>query len=486
MDPLDSSHLEPLDSSYLEPTPSPSPIPDSEDEQRALAASIEKAVRRLRERGRDVVILRDGDVLVLPREVEELPLEQGHSALRYFNAEEHADCVLVLQPRGQRVFACAAYLTLRSDLFKTMLIHGTFSESTTRVINITMPCPAHADTALCFLYTGQLLHSLSIPRLDPADIFGLLENAQYLQSHELAAATLYMLRLCLRNEAAPFYTHIVTDPRFGPDLVPLEWIVAFVRCTPDRSTTDRVRAALAWTRGVDLNDPATLEALAPLRTALDTRIAATSPGEVAALIREFGPALVPLLSADAALVPVLERAADTTRSVLARHRELQSTLSQAQRVLFSMESLTAFRRCERCRVHVPLYLSEDASCTQTYYSGRYFNFSEGRPCLRSEASQDLFSGQLTLSLPCAETRRGGWTCCGATSKTAKGCRGRDCPHRFVEGAETFAGLSRATVPPAVEEEEDGRRTDPVLAGAFISELADHLRAMLTQEQEQQG
>lgn len=240
--------------------------------------------------------------------IEGLPLEQGALALRYYNVEEHADCVLVLQPRGQSLFACAAYLTLRSDLFKAMLTHGNFSESTIRVMNITMPCPARADTALRFLYTGQLLHSLPVPRLDPADIFGLLENAQYLQSHELTVATLDMLRLCLRNEAAPFYMRILTDPRFGPDLVPLEWIVGFVRCTPDRSTTDRVRAALAWTRGADLHDPAMLEVLAALRIALDTCIAATSPGEVGALIRECGPALVPLVSADAALVPVLERA----------------------------------------------------------------------------------------------------------------------------------------------------------------------------------
>lgn len=87
----------------------------------------------------------------------------------------------------------------------------------------------------------------------------------------------------------------------------------------------------------------------------------------------------------------------------------------------------------------------------------------------------------TLSPPRAETRRGGWTCCGATSKTAKGCRGRDCPHRFVRGAETFAGRSREMVPPPVEEK--GRRTDPVMAGAFISELVDQLRAMLMQEQQ---
>lgn len=168
----------------------------------------------------------------------------------------------------------------------------------------------------------------------------------------------------------------VTLLRDGNVLVPLEWIANFVRCTPERSTTDRIRASLAWTRGADLEATATVELL-PLLDAVNARLAASSPDVLAALIRSSGPALLPLVSVNVGLLPVLKRAANDTRTVLARERELQAALIQTRRALSLMEQLTGFRRCERCRVNVPLYLSDDASCTQSYHSGRYYNFSEG-------------------------------------------------------------------------------------------------------------
>ncbi len=362
----------------------------------------------------------------------------------------------------------------RSDLFKAMLTHGAFPEASTRCLSLHLPCPAQGDAALRFLYTGGGLPPDMVADLDPPGLLGLLENARYLQSHELTATALAALRTRLRESdgvgGKHFFKTTVADPAFGPDLIPLEWIVAFVRCTPERSTTERMRVALAWAREADLEDPGTKAALAPLSAALETRIAATSPGEVAALLRESGRgALTALVSVDASLAPVLERAAQDTRAVLGRQRELRFALAKARRALASMETLTAFRRCERCRVHVPMYLAGDASCTQTYHPGRYFTFNES-------------------------TRRGGWTCCGATSKTVKGCRGRDCQHRFsdaAEGPETFAGLSRDTVPPVGgddvgeeegEDEEGGSDDEEEMAGGErVGNAVDMMIRMQIQE-----
>jgi hypothetical protein len=98
----------PLDPSLLEPSSSPAPGHEAV-QLRPLIVGIERAVHMVREQGRDLKVLRGArGVVLLPRTVPPVDSHvQGTRALRYYDNEGAADCVLVLKPRGVLVYACA-------------------------------------------------------------------------------------------------------------------------------------------------------------------------------------------------------------------------------------------------------------------------------------------------------------------------------------------------------------------------------------------
>ncbi len=97
-----------LDRSRSRPEP-PSAIPEREVEEEGLALveHVEGVVRALRDKGQDLVTLRGGGVVILPRPIPRVRLVQGRKALRHYDNEAVADCILILNPRGVRVYACA-------------------------------------------------------------------------------------------------------------------------------------------------------------------------------------------------------------------------------------------------------------------------------------------------------------------------------------------------------------------------------------------
>jgi hypothetical protein len=104
----DAAATAPVDRSRSSLEPPPSAIPEREVEQRlALAERIEGMVRALREKDQDLTILRGGGVVILPRPIPRVHLAQGTKALRHYDNKAVADCVLLLKPRGVRVYACA-------------------------------------------------------------------------------------------------------------------------------------------------------------------------------------------------------------------------------------------------------------------------------------------------------------------------------------------------------------------------------------------